>query len=329
MLRLTTLAVLVAFGFSDPVYSQQLIQVQRIGFLGPIRSASPPPAPPPPLEVFRAALAELGLFDGRNIVIEPRWPDGNDLERLPQTAAALVSLKPQVIVAVGATAASAAIAATTDIPIVFVGVVDPVATGLTKNLERPGGTVTGFTTFDPQQARRQLEILKAAMPDLTRIALLGDAGAASSLVEANEDAAQTLGLQVQVIKVARTANPDFAGALKAAKSAGAGAVVVLSTPVTTPHRKLIVDLAATLQLPTLSPRDHEDAAPVISYGTSFSELTRRAAAYVEKILKGAKAGDLAVQTVSQPELIINLRTARATGVTLSPMILGKATRIIE
>lgn len=331
MLRLATLVVLIALaaGFSHAAYSQQSAGVQRIGFLGPLRPASPPPAPPPPLEVFRAALAELGLFEGRNIIIETRWPDGNQLERLPESAAALVSLKPEVIVAVGATAARAAIAATTDIPIVFVGVVDPVATRLTTNLERPGGNVTGFTSFDPQQARRQLEILKAAIPGLTRIALLSDAGAASDLGETNEDAARTLGLQVQVIKVARTANPDFAGALKAAKSAGAGAVVVLSTPVTTPHRKLIVDLAATLQLPTLSPRDHEDASPVICYGTSFSELTKRAAAYVEKILKGAKPGDLAVETVRQPELIINLRTARAIGFALPPVILGKATRIIE
>ena len=331
MLRLAAVAVLTALvaGFSHVAYAQQSAQVQRIGFLGPLRAASPPPAPPPPLEVFRAALAELGFVDGRNVIIETRWPDENQLHRLPENAAALVSLKPEVIVAVGATAARAAIAATTDIPIVFEVVVDAFATGLVTNLERPGGNVTGLTSFDPQQARRQLEILKAAMPGLTRVALLSDAGAASSLIETNEGAARTLGFEVHTIKVARTSNPDFAGALKEAKSKGAGAVVVISTPVTTPHRKLIVDLAATLQLPTLSPRDHEDAGPVISYGTSFSQLTRRAAAYVAKILNGLKPGDMAVETVREPELIINLRTARLIGVTLPTAMLEKASRIVE
>lgn len=326
MRRLATLIVVIALGavLSYPAYSQQAAQIQRIGFLGPT-----PPAPPTLLDVLRRALADLGLVEGRHITIENRWPDGDRLDLLPEAAAALVILKPEVIVAIGATAARAAMAATTDIPIIFAVVVDPVATGLTTNLEQPGGSVTGLTTFDPQQARRQLEILKEAIPGLARVALLGDAGAAPALFQVNEDAARALGLQPLSFKVARAPHPDFAGALEAARSAGAGAIVVLSTPVTTPHRKLIAELAAKHRLPTLSPRDHEDAGGLISYGVSFSELTRRAADYVEKILKGAKAGSLSVETVRQPELIINLKTAREIGVTFSPAMLTKATRIIE
>jgi len=323
MVRFAKLVAVLVIGLatSQPSHAQQTSHSPHIAFLGPSASTQ--------RDVLRQALAELGLVEGRNIVIDSRWPDVDRLDLLPESAAALVALKPAVIIAIGATAARAAIAATTEVPIVFEVVVDPLANGLAISLERPGGNVTGFTTFDPLHARRQLELLKEVIPGLTRVALLGDAGAAPGLYQTLEDAARHLGLVARVFKVARGPNPDFDGALEAARKDSVDAVVVLSTPVTTPHRRQIAEAAAKHRLPTLSPSDHEDAGSLMCYGTSFSELTRRAAGYVDRILKGAKPGDLPVETVRKPELIINLRAARALGLTLPVSVLSKATRVVE
>jgi putative tryptophan/tyrosine transport system substrate-binding protein len=206
---------------------------------------------------------------------------------------------------------------------------DPLANGLTSSLERPGGNVTGFTTFDPLHARRQLELLKEVIPGLTRVALLGDAGAVPGVYQTLEDAARDHGLVARSFKVPRGLHPDFDEALEAANKDSVDAVVVLSTPVTTPHRRQIAEAAAKHSLPTLSPRDHDDAGSLMCYGTSFAEATRRAAGYVDRILKGAKPGDLPVETVRQAELIINLRAARALGLTLPASVLSKATRVVE
>jgi putative ABC transport system substrate-binding protein len=302
---------------------QQDAHSPRIAFLGPTST------PTTQLDVLRTALAELGLVEGRNLVIDSRWPEVDRLDRLPESAAALMALKPAVIIAIGGTAARAAIAATTEVPIVFEVVFDPLANGLTSSLERPGGNVTGFTTFDPLHARRQLELLQEVRPGLTRVGLLGDAGAVPGVYQTLEDAAQDLGLVARSFKVARGLHPDFDGALEAAKKDSVDAVVVLSTPVTSPHRRQIAEAAAKHSLPTLSPRDHDDAGSLMCYGTSFAEATRRAAGYVDRILKGAKPGDLPVETVGQAELIINLRAARALGLTLPASVLSKATRVVE
>ena len=257
----------------------------RIAFLGPSASA-PTSTATTQLDVLRKALAELGLVEGRNLVIDSRWPEVDRLDRLPESAAALIALNPAVIIAIGGTAARAAIAATTEVPIVFEVVFDPLANGLTSSLERPGGNVTGFTTFDPLHARRQLELLQEVIPGLTCVALLGDAGAVPGVYQTLEDAAQDLGLVARSFTVARGLHPDFDGALEAAKKDSVDAVVVLSTPVTSPHRRQIAEAAATHSLPTLSPRDHDDAGSLMCYGTSFAEATRRAAGYVDRILKG-------------------------------------------
>ena len=296
-----------------------LSQNQRIGFLGSGRL----------LAVFRTALANLGYVEDQNIIIESRWPPENRLDLLPNAAAELVRLKVDVIVAGGGTAARAAKSVTTDVPIVFALVFDPAESGLVANLERPGSNVTGFTTFDPQQVREQFEILKEVLPGLARVTLLGDAGATPSLFRENEEAAQALGLQTQTVKVARAPNPDFARALEQEKNHGTGAVVVISTPVTTPHRKQIAELATKHRLPTLSPRDHADSGALISYGTGFSESIRGAAVYVDKIFKGTKTGDLPVGTAREHELIINLKTAREIGVMIPPAILSRANQVIR
>lgn len=321
-------AALVA-GLCSTTMAQQAASLQRIAFFGPAPPASAPATAPSLLSVFRAALAELGLVEGRDVIIDSRWPEGDRLDRLPEVAAELVSLRPDVIFGVGATAARAAAGATKTTPIVYAVVVDPVATGLTTQPERPEANLTGVTTYDPQFATTQLALLKELLPGLTRVALLGDAGAAPPLFQSVEVAARATGLDAKTYKVERSASPDFQGALDAAKADGVGAVVVISTPVTTPHRKAIVAHASGHRLPTLSPRDHEDAAPLLSYGTTFTESTRRAAGYVGKILKGAKPGDLPVQTVSQPELIVNLATARTLGINVPANILEKATRVVR
>jgi putative ABC transport system substrate-binding protein len=328
MTRLITLVIVFALGvvLGHPASAQQPAKVQRIGILDIL--APKPATPRIPIEIIRKALADLGYVEGRNIVIEIRWPEDDRLDRLPEAAAVLVSLKPAVILAIGATAASAAKGATTDIPIVFGLVVDPVAYGQVANLDRPGGNVTGFTTFDPQQPRKQLEILKEAIPGLARVAILGDTGTASALIEAHEVAARALGLQIQPLKVER-ANPDFEGAFEAAKKQGAGAVIVFSTPVTSPNRKRIIELAIKHRLPTLSPRDHADAGGLISYGTGLSEAIRRTATYADKILKGAKPADLPVETLLQHELVINLKAARDLGLTIPPSILVKASQVVQ
>ena len=322
----TALLLLAVVANAPNGFAQQPASIFRIGFLGP--SASPPATSQ--LDVFRRELARLGYEEGRDIIIESQWPEANRLDQLPAAATALISTRPNVLVAVGATAARVAKEATRDLPIVFAGVVDPVAAGLVANWEKPGGNLTGATTFDSEQARRQLEILKQALPGLTRVALLGDTGAAQSSFHANEEAARTLGLEALVLKVERgAASPDFDGAFAKAKQEGAGAVVVLSTPVTTPNRWRIAEAAIKHRIAVLSPREHADSGALMSFGTAFSEATRGAAAHVDKILKGAKAGELPIDTIKRHELVLNLKTAREIGLTLPSAVLRSANQIID
>ena len=307
--------------------AQQPAKVSRIGFLGP--TSAPPPAVSQ-VDVFRKALTDLGYIEGRDVIIEARWPEGEGLDRLSELAASLVSLKVDVIVVAGATAANAAKGATAEIPIVFAGVVNPVATGLVANTAKPEGNVTGATTFDPSQAGAQIEMLKEAFPSLARIAVLDQLGAAPTMVQTVDAAARSQGLQVQILKVERgAAIPDFDGVFEASVKGGAQAVIVISTPVTTPHRRRIAEAAMKNRMPILSPREHADAGGLISFGTGFSEATRRTANFVDKILEGAKPGELPIETVRRHELVINLKTARELGVTLPPPFVSRATEVIQ
>jgi putative ABC transport system substrate-binding protein len=208
--------------------------------------------------------------------------------------------------------------------------VDPVATGLVADWAKPGANLTGATTYDAEQSSRQLQILKEALPGLTKVVILGDSGAAQTMYLENEEAARRLGLEALVIKVDRgAASPDFDGALAKAKQDGAGAVVVLSTPVTTPNRRRIAEAAIKHSIALLSPRGHADSGALISFGTAFSEATRAAAAHVDKVVKGAKANELPIVTVKRHELVLNLRTAREMGLTLPPTVLRSANQVIE
>ena len=314
------LGAILLMPLRQPAQAQQPTVLRRVGFLGPTDG--------PLLDEFRMRLEALGGAERRSVSIIARWPEGNRLDRLGELAAELTRLSVDVILAVGATAAQAAKGATTALPIVFVAVVDPVATGLVASLARPGGYVTGATSFDPQMAARQFGILRQAVPDISRVAILGDTGAAPAAFRGSEEAASAMGIRYLTLKADRAA-PDFAAAFDTASRDGAQAVLVLSTPVTTPNRMRIAELAVRYRLPTLSPRDHADSGALICFGTSFSSVTLRAASLVDAILKGAEPGQLPIASVTQHELIVNLSTARQLGMTLPASVVSSANRVID
>ncbi len=294
---------------------------KRIGYLGPTTSASPTAG------VLRQALIELGYVEGRDFVIEARYAEGKR-DRFPVIANEIASHNVDVITLVGAITARAAMKATTTIPIVFAVVLDPVQDNLVTNTKRPGRNVTGVTTYDPQQPLKQLRLLKTVIPGLRRVAILGDASVSEALLNANDKAAHALGLDVTRLRVAAP-NPDIEGALAKARNDKAGALLVLEEPAVVASRQRIAALAGRDRLPTMFAPDWADAGGLLAYGTSVVDGARRMATYVDKIFKGAKPGDLPVETVTHHSLIVNLKTARELGVTIPPDILKQSNRIIE
>lgn len=305
-----------------PAQAQQAATIPRVGFIYPGSKSLTLL-----FDIFRQRLADLGYVEGQNIIIEPRFADGQ-YERIPELAAELVRLKMDVIAVQGAVTVRAARKVVTTTPMVFAIVVDPVADDVVANLERPGGNITGVTTFDPQQPRKQLELLKEAVPGIKRVALLGDQGISEALLKANEEQARALGLQSQRFRVAGP-TPDLEGAFAAFRQEHADAVVVMEEPVPMNNRKRIAELAAKYRVPTMFPPTGADAGGLIAYGTSFAEGYRHMAAYVDKVLKGAKPGDLPVETVKHYELILNLKTAQEIGITIPPEVLKRADRVIH
>ena len=321
MRTMFTIVVLALGVMFAPAEAQQAAKMPRVGFLTPLdRSA-------PHFEAFRQGLAGLGYVEGNNIIVDPRFAEGQ-YERLPDLVAELVRLKVDVIAVTGAVTARAAKKAVTDIPIVFAVVVDPVADDVVASLERPGGNVTGLTSFDPQQARKQLELLMETIPSLKLVALLGDQGVSEALMKASEEQARALGLQSQRLRVAGP-NPDLEGAFAAIKQERADAVLILEEPILGVHSKRIAELAAKDRLPTMFAPSRAGAGGLIAYGTSQVEGIRRMAAYVDKVLKGVRPGELPVETVARYELIVNLKTAREIGITIPPEVLKRADRVIQ
>jgi putative ABC transport system substrate-binding protein len=281
------------------------------------------------LEAFRHGLRELGYVEGQNIVIESRWAEGN-YDRLPGLAAELVGLKMDVIVAAAVPAIRAAKEATRTIPIIMATVVDPVATGLVASLARPGGNITGLSTMAPAVVGKQLEMLKQVVPDASRVAVLwnpANPGNAPQLREA-EVAAKTFGLRLQPLE-ARNPN-DFDGAFVMMTRQQAGGLIVLVDAMFNEHRTRIADLAAKGRLPAVyGLPEHAEAGGLMAYGASRPELFRRAATYVDKILKGAKPADLPVEQPTKFELVINAKTAKALGLTIPPSVLLRADQVIQ
>ena len=307
--------------------AQQARKVPRIGFLW----VTSPSDRPSHLDAFRQRLRELGWVEGQNIVIDYRYAEGR-VDRLPDLAAELVRLKVDLIVAsAGTQAATAAKNATETIPIVMIYVRDPVGTGLIASLARPGGNVTGVSGYAGLEiVARQLELLKETVPKIRRVAILSNPANAYhqlAIREANV-AARSLGVQLQLLE-ARGPN-EFDGAFAAMAKERVGALLVLSDAMLNSHRTRLADLAARSRLPAAyGVRESVEAGGLMSYGPSFLDLYRRSAAYVDKILKGAKPADLPVEQPTTFELVINLKTAKALGLTIPQSLLQRADQVIE
>ena len=291
----------------------------RIGLLGDVPSFLD--------EAFRQGLRELGYVDGQNIAIEHRSPEWK-YERLPGLAADLVRLKMDVIVAASPAATEAAKRATTTIPIVFTVSGDPVADGFVASLARPGGNITGLATIGPELVGKQLEILKGVAPKVSRVAVLQNPNTHRGVLRQAEGAARALGLQLQILE-ARTPS-EIEAAFAAMSRRRADGILVLRDAVFRAQRAQITALAAKNRLPAVyGLREEAEAGGLVAYGASVPQLYRRAATYVDKILKGAKPGDLPVEQPTKFELVINLETAKTLGLTIPPSLLLRADQVIE
>src|SRR5262245_20147044 len=305
---------------------QQPKKVPRIGYLG-TGSLSASVAR---MEAFRQGLRELGYAEGKNIVIESRYAEGK-LDRLSEIAAELVRLKVDVIIAGGPSATRAVKEATSRIPIVMTQDSDPVGSGVVASLARPGGSITGLSNFAPELSGKQLELLKEIVPRLSRVAVFGtstNAGNAPMLKE-TEPAAAAIGVKLQYLDV--LAPKEIETAFRAAVKARTDAVLVLVAGyIAGSHRTQTAELAIKSRLPAIY-RNREDveAGGLMSYGVGLTDLDRRAATYVDKILKGTKPADLPVEQPKKFEFIINLKTAKQIGLTIPPNVLVRADKVIK
>jgi putative ABC transport system substrate-binding protein len=280
-------------------------------------------------QAFRLGLRERGWIEGENIVLEYRWTEGN-FARLPELVADLVRLKVDLIVARSSQFVQPAKEATTTIPIVFVVHADPVGTGHVASLARPGGNITGLATLLTDLSTKAFELLHSGVPEATRIAVLWNPDTPSHTpgLKAVEEAGHTLRVQLQAVG-ARTA-AELDGAFAAMARARAQAVLVLGSPVLLAERQRVAALAMRYRLPTMFlQKEPVEAGGLMSYGPDFADLYRRGAIYVDKILKGARPADLPVEQAMKFDLLINLKTAQALGITIPPVLLFQADEVIR
>ena len=306
--------------------AQQAGKVSRIGFLG-VRS---PSDTAPQLDPFRQGLRDLGWVEGQNIVIEYRWAHGR-LDRLPDLAMELVHLEVDVIVTHSTPGVLAAKQATSTIPVVMTAVSDPVGSGIIASLARPGRNITGLAAYAGLEVvGKMLELLKEVVPKVSRVAVLSNPanrGHALALKEA-ETSARALGVRLQTLE-ARGPN-EFHSAFAAMARERAGALFVLPDPIFFAHRTQLADLAAKNRLPSIyGLREHVDAGGLLAYAPSLTDMYRRAATYVDKILKGAKLGDLPVEQPTKFELVVNLKTAKALRLTIPQSVLFRADAVVQ
>jgi putative ABC transport system substrate-binding protein len=303
--------------------AQQAGKVPTIGFLGTTTAS----AWGPWTAAFVQRLRELGWIEGRNLAIEYRWADGRT-GRFTEIAAEFVRLKVDVIVT-GGLSAVAVKQATSVIPIVFAVAADPVGTGLVASLVRPGGNVTGLSTQAPDLVGKRLELLREAVPELRRLAILANIGYPASVIDMSEvqAAAPTLGLEVVALEIQRA--EDIAPAFEALKDR-ADALYVITDALVSTNRIRINTFALAARLPTMhGVREYVEAGGLMSYGPNYPDLFRRAGDFVHKILHGAKPGDIPVEQPTKFDLVINVATAKALGLTVSPMLLARADEVIE
>jgi len=311
-----------AVGWPLAARAQQGERVRRIGFL----RAAPPPERE--LEAFLRGLGDQGWVQGRNFVLVPQWGDGN-VARLPELAIALVNAEVDIILAEGVITTRAARAVTATIPIVMTGGADPFVGGLVQSLARPGGNVTGFTTLQAEIVGKVLEIFKDMVPGLVRVAALIPRVAWNMFASAQDQAAKALGIDVVYIDLP---GPEAAGtAMRQAISAGAqGALLRVGPFFSSTQRQTIVDLAAELRLPVMyERREYVVQGGLVTYAPDASDLYRRAAGYVARILAGANPGELPIEQPTKFELVVNLKTAKALRLEVPPTLLARADEVIE
>ena len=306
--------------------AQQPGKVWRVGILSPGGVPDPSVATTPNL--LPRNLRELGYVEGGNLIVERRFADGK-IDRLPGLARELVQLKVDVIVAAGDETIQAARDATATVPIVMVVGSDPVARGLVASFSRPGGNITGVTVVaETVLAAKRLELIREAVPGAARIAVLGAGGPVSSIqVQEAQKAASALRVKLVVVEAPGT---DYDRAFASIVAERADALFVLMSPTLTRDRKQIIDRAAKYRLPAIYQwREHVEVGGLMSYGGSLIDISRRLAAYVDKILKGARPGDLPIEQPTKYELVINLKTARTLGLNVPPTLIARADEVIE
>ena len=306
--------------------AQQPAKIAKIGFLNPDSQSTSLVR----TEAFRLGLRELGYVEGQNVLIEYRFAEGQ-IDRFPEFAAELARLKVDVIVAAGGNGIThAAQQATSTIPIVMTNVLDPIGSGFIASLARPGGNITGLTAISSDLAGKRVQLLKETFPKAARLAVLFDPRDASKLVELKEVQGAAHGLGIKLHAIEARSPGDFETAFGAGLKENAEAVLVLQSAVTNTHRKPIAELAIKNRVPTMwGESGRLDAGGLLSYGPNYTDLFRRAAMYVDKILKGAKPADLPVEQPTKFELAINLKTAKQIGVTSPPNVLARADKIIR
>ena len=322
--RRTFIGAVAAFLGIAPLATQaQPARTRRIGLLG----YGSPTTQSSQLEAFRRRLRELGWIEGQNLTIEYRWAEGNP-DRLSALVAELVQVKVDVIVLSGASAIRAAQKATSTIPVVFVVLTDPVSSGFVPSLARPGGNMTGVASQFEELITKQLQLLKEAVPNLSRVALLHHPEIPPAILTAAETAARSLGLTARPLNVAGVA--EFENAFKAARSERADAIHVLPSPYFDAQHARLIELAAQYRLPAFYEfRNFVQDGGLMSYGPSMNEMFARSAVYVDRILKGANPGDLAIERPTRFELVINLKTAAALGLTIPQSLLQRADEVIQ
>ena len=308
-----------------PAIAQPAARLRRVGFLSP--AASSDARMLGLLDVFRQGLVELGYVEGRTFAIEPRWAEEH-YERLPQMATELVALKVDVILAVAVPAVRAAKAATQTIPIVMAAVVDPVATGLVSSLAHPNGNLTGLSTMAPEVTAKQIEILKEIVPKASVIALLWNPDNPGNLPQLRAADVSSRSLGIRLLALEARGPEDFDRAFGAMARGRADALIVLADVILNKHRARLADLALAHHLPAAY---GQDVSPVglVTYSVNTRDLFRRSASYVDRIFKGAKPGDLPIEQATRFELAINLKAARALGLTIPQSLLLRADHVIE
>jgi putative ABC transport system substrate-binding protein len=316
-------AVLLLAG-SVAAQAQQAVKVYRIGF---VSSTSPGPQ----FDAFRQGLRELGYVEGQNVIVEARFAEGRS-ERLPELVAEVIRLKVDVIVVGAALGALAAKRATTTVPVVFAGVNDPVATGIVASLARPGGNITGVTMGIGGSgfAGKWVELLKEAVPNVSHVAVLRNSAnpASAPLVREIQSAARTLNVKLDVHDAGDPTKLESAFA--AIGTSGDQGIIVTPDPFFTANRARLVQFAASKRLPAVYfTKRFADGGGLMAYGSSMEEYYRRAASYVDRILKGAKPAEIPIEQPTKFELVINLKTARALGLTIPQSLLLRADQIIE